>query len=102
MNALTSGATISSKGGSSAFSNISGYLLFRFPADSPTDNLPFRSSVVGSAFDEAGFLRLAYAYEQANSWYERHPRLLGKSGQTGEFPFFPIKDFLTGKKGFTS
>ncbi len=75
MNALTSGATISSKGGSSAFSNISGLPAISVPCGFTTDNLPLGLQFVGSAFDEAGLLRLAYAYEQANSWYERHPRL---------------------------
>ncbi len=37
--------------------------------------LPVGLQIVGKAFDEAGVLRVARAYEQATSWYSRHPAL---------------------------
>jgi aspartyl-tRNA(Asn)/glutamyl-tRNA(Gln) amidotransferase subunit A len=75
VNALTSGATISSKGGSSAFSNVSGLPAISVPCGFTASNLPLGLQFIGAAFDEASILRLAYAYEQSNSWYDRHPRL---------------------------
>ena len=37
------------------------------------ENLPMGIQFVGAPYDEAGILRLAYAYEQATPWHERHP-----------------------------
>ncbi len=38
-------------------------------------NLPLGLQFIGPGFHEAGILRLAYAYEQANAWHDRHPKL---------------------------
>ncbi|MFQ5994850.1 MAG: amidase [Acidiferrobacterales bacterium] len=37
--------------------------------------LPIGLQIVGKAFDEAGVLQIAYAYERATSWHSRHPLL---------------------------
>lgn len=37
--------------------------------------LPIGLQVVGKAFDEAGILQIAHAYEQATDWHLRHPSL---------------------------
>jgi Asp-tRNA(Asn)/Glu-tRNA(Gln) amidotransferase A subunit family amidase len=31
--------------------------------------------LIGRAFDEAMLLRIAFSYERANDWGERHPRV---------------------------
>ncbi|HYR88947.1 MAG TPA: amidase [Terriglobia bacterium] len=75
MNTLSSLGSISSKGGSSAFGNISGLPAISVPCGFTSSNLPLGLQFIGSAFDEAGLLRLAHAYEQASDWYARHPHL---------------------------
>jgi Asp-tRNA(Asn)/Glu-tRNA(Gln) amidotransferase A subunit family amidase len=62
-------------GGSFAFGNIVGVPAVSVPCGFTSTNLPLGLQFIGPAFDEAGILRLAHAYEQANNWYERHPRL---------------------------
>jgi aspartyl-tRNA(Asn)/glutamyl-tRNA(Gln) amidotransferase subunit A len=39
------------------------------------DGLPVGLQIVGKAFDEAGVLRVAHAYEQATDWHRRRPPL---------------------------
>jgi Asp-tRNA(Asn)/Glu-tRNA(Gln) amidotransferase A subunit family amidase len=62
-------------GSSFAFGNLTGLPAVSVPCGFTASNLPLGLQFIGSAFDEAGILRLAHAYEQANAWYERHPKL---------------------------
>lgn len=45
------------------------------PCGFTSAGLPVGLQIVGKAFDEAGILRVAYAYEQATAWHTRHPVL---------------------------
>ncbi|HEY7491966.1 MAG TPA: amidase [Candidatus Tectomicrobia bacterium] len=45
------------------------------PCGFTSAGLPVGLHIVGKAFDEAGVLRVAYAYEQAAAWHRRHPTL---------------------------
>ncbi|MFQ6023448.1 MAG: amidase [Acidiferrobacterales bacterium] len=45
------------------------------PCGFTTSGLPVGLQIVSKAFDEAGVLRLAYAYEQAMTWHTKHPAL---------------------------
>ncbi len=40
-----------------------------------TENVTMGIQLVGAPYDEAGILRLGYAYEQATPWHERHPTM---------------------------
>jgi aspartyl-tRNA(Asn)/glutamyl-tRNA(Gln) amidotransferase subunit A len=40
-----------------------------------SDGLPVSLQVFGKAFDEATMLKVAHAYEQSESWKDRHPNL---------------------------
>jgi aspartyl-tRNA(Asn)/glutamyl-tRNA(Gln) amidotransferase subunit A len=62
-------------GGSFAFGNIAGLPAISVPCGFTSGNLPLGLQFIGAAYDEAGILRLAHAYEQSNTWYERHPGL---------------------------
>ena len=77
VNTLTSALSgpISSRGGSSAFGNIAGLPAVSVPCGFTANGLPLGIQFLGPAFDEAGILRLAHAYEQATDWRDRHPRL---------------------------
>ncbi len=66
---------IVSTGGSIAFGNLTGLPAISVPCGFTAPNLPLGLQFIGGAFDEAGILGLAHAYEQANTWYKRHPRL---------------------------
>jgi aspartyl-tRNA(Asn)/glutamyl-tRNA(Gln) amidotransferase subunit A len=66
---------INGGGGSLALGNITGLPAVSVPCGFTAANLPLGLQLIGPAFDEPALLRLAYAYEQSNSWYERHPRL---------------------------
>jgi len=76
LNAVTlAAATIpNGNGGSSAFGNLTGIPAVSVPCGFTAAGLPLGIAFLGPAFDEAGILRLAYAYEQSNSWHERHPQ----------------------------
>jgi aspartyl-tRNA(Asn)/glutamyl-tRNA(Gln) amidotransferase subunit A len=39
-----------------------------------SDGLPIGLQIVGRPFDEAGVLRVGYAYEQATDWHKQHPK----------------------------
>jgi aspartyl-tRNA(Asn)/glutamyl-tRNA(Gln) amidotransferase subunit A len=43
------------------------------PCGFTSTGLPIGLQIVGNAFDEAGVLHVAYAYEQATEWHHRHP-----------------------------
>jgi aspartyl-tRNA(Asn)/glutamyl-tRNA(Gln) amidotransferase subunit A len=45
------------------------------PCGFTSAGLPVGLQIVGKAFDEAGVLHVAYAYEQATEWHHRHPLL---------------------------
>jgi aspartyl-tRNA(Asn)/glutamyl-tRNA(Gln) amidotransferase subunit A len=45
------------------------------PCGFTSTGLPVGLQIVGKAFDEAGVLRVAHAYEQATAWHRRHPTL---------------------------
>jgi len=64
-----------SGGGSLAFGNIAGLPAISVPCGFTPANLPLGLQFIGAAFDEAGLFRLAHAYEQSNSWHERHPKI---------------------------
>jgi len=62
-------------GSSYAFGNITGLPAVSVPCGFTSGNLPVGLQFIGGPFDEAGILRIAYVYEQANTWCERHPKL---------------------------
>ncbi|MCH6582372.1 MAG: Asp-tRNA(Asn)/Glu-tRNA(Gln) amidotransferase subunit GatA [Proteobacteria bacterium] len=43
------------------------------PCGFTSAGLPVGLQIAGKAFDEAGMLQIAYAYEQATSWHQKHP-----------------------------
>lgn len=43
------------------------------PCGFSTDNHPYAMQLLGARHSEANLCRLAYAYEQANDWYQKHP-----------------------------
>lgn len=45
------------------------------PCGFSKEGLPIGLQIVGKAFDEAGILQIAHAYEQATDWHQRHPTL---------------------------
>jgi aspartyl-tRNA(Asn)/glutamyl-tRNA(Gln) amidotransferase subunit A len=45
------------------------------PCGFTSESLPVGLQIVGKPFDEAGVLRVAYAYEQAAEWHTQHPTL---------------------------
>jgi aspartyl-tRNA(Asn)/glutamyl-tRNA(Gln) amidotransferase subunit A len=45
------------------------------PCGYTSAGLPVGLQIVGKAFDEAGVLRVARAYERATTWHNRHPTL---------------------------
>ena len=62
-------------GGSLALGNLAGLPAVSVPCGFTASNLPLGIQLIGPAFDEAGLLRIAHAYEQGNSWVGRHPRI---------------------------
>jgi len=62
-------------GGSLALGNLAGLPAVSVPCGFTASNLPLGIQLIGPAFDEAGLLRIAHAYEQGNSWVSRHPRI---------------------------
>jgi Asp-tRNA(Asn)/Glu-tRNA(Gln) amidotransferase A subunit family amidase len=77
LNGVTAAAAtvVNGNGGSSAFGNVTGMPAISVPCGFTAGGLPLGMTFLGPAFDEAGILRFAYAYEQANNWHERHPKL---------------------------
>ena len=53
--------------------NFSGLPAISIPCGFTGAGLPIGLQLIGRAFDEATLLRIAYAYERANNWSERHP-----------------------------
>jgi aspartyl-tRNA(Asn)/glutamyl-tRNA(Gln) amidotransferase subunit A len=62
-------------GGSLAFGNLAGLPALSVPCGFTSSNLPLGLQFIGAAFDESGILRIAHAYEQTNTWLEKHPQL---------------------------
>jgi aspartyl-tRNA(Asn)/glutamyl-tRNA(Gln) amidotransferase subunit A len=58
--------------------NLSGLPGVAIPAGFTMAGLPIGLQLVGRAFDEAGLLRVAHAYERATAWHERAPALEAK------------------------
>ena len=55
--------------------NLLGLPAISVPCGFTRDGLPVGLQIVGKAFDEAGVLRIAHAYEQATDWHRRRPSL---------------------------
>jgi aspartyl-tRNA(Asn)/glutamyl-tRNA(Gln) amidotransferase subunit A len=55
--------------------NVLGLPAISVPCGFTRDELPVGLQIVGKAFDEAGVLRVAHAYEQATDWHRRRPPL---------------------------
>jgi aspartyl-tRNA(Asn)/glutamyl-tRNA(Gln) amidotransferase subunit A len=55
--------------------NTTGFPAISVPSGFTSDSLPLGLQVMGRAFDEAGILQVARAYEQATEWHTRHPEL---------------------------
>ncbi len=55
--------------------NLSGLPAISVPCGFSTDGLPIGLQLTGRAFDEAGLLRVADAYERSTEWTSRRPAL---------------------------
>jgi aspartyl-tRNA(Asn)/glutamyl-tRNA(Gln) amidotransferase subunit A len=55
--------------------NVLGLPAISVPCGFTAGSLPIGLQIAGRAFDEAGILRIAYAYEQATEWHQRRPPL---------------------------
>jgi aspartyl-tRNA(Asn)/glutamyl-tRNA(Gln) amidotransferase subunit A len=55
--------------------NFTGLPAISVPCGFTRDGLPVGLQLIGRAFDEAMLLRIAFSYERANDWGERHPRI---------------------------
>jgi aspartyl-tRNA(Asn)/glutamyl-tRNA(Gln) amidotransferase subunit A len=55
--------------------NVLGLPAISVPCGFTASGLPIGLQIVGRAFDEAGILRVAQAYEQATEWHRRRPPL---------------------------
>jgi aspartyl-tRNA(Asn)/glutamyl-tRNA(Gln) amidotransferase subunit A len=55
--------------------NVLGLPGISVPCGFTGDGLPVGLQIIGKAFDEAGVLRIAHAYEQATEWHRRRPPL---------------------------
>lgn len=55
--------------------NLAGVPGISVPCGFTPDNLPIGMQLIGKHFDEAGILKVAYAYEQATEWHKRKPNL---------------------------
>jgi aspartyl-tRNA(Asn)/glutamyl-tRNA(Gln) amidotransferase subunit A len=53
--------------------NVLGLPALSIPCGFTAGGLPIGLQIVGKAFDEAGILRIAQAYEQATDWHRRRP-----------------------------
>src|SRR5690606_11070813 len=55
--------------------NALGLPAISVPCGFTADGLPVGLQIVGRAFDEAGILNIAHAYEQATDWHRRRPAI---------------------------
>jgi aspartyl-tRNA(Asn)/glutamyl-tRNA(Gln) amidotransferase subunit A len=55
--------------------NFTGLPAISVPCGFTGEGLPVGLQLIGRAFDEATMLRIAHAYERAQDWGSRHPRL---------------------------
>ena len=55
--------------------NVLGLPALSAPCGFTAGGLPIGLQIVGKAFDEAGILRVAHAYEQATDWHRHRPAL---------------------------
>jgi len=55
--------------------NLTGAPALSMPCGFTPDGLPVGLQLYGRAFDEAGVLSFAHAYEEATDWHLRHPAL---------------------------
>ena len=55
--------------------NLNGLPAISLPCGFSASGLPIGLQLAGRAFDEETVLRVAYAYEQATPWHEKHPPL---------------------------
>jgi aspartyl-tRNA(Asn)/glutamyl-tRNA(Gln) amidotransferase subunit A len=55
--------------------NVTGSPALALPTGFSRAGLPLGIQIVGRPFSEALLYRVAYAYEQASGWHERHPPL---------------------------
>jgi Asp-tRNA(Asn)/Glu-tRNA(Gln) amidotransferase A subunit family amidase len=55
--------------------NVLGLPAISVPCGFTAGGLPVGLQIAGRAFDEAGILRVAQAYEQATTWHRRRPPL---------------------------
>jgi aspartyl-tRNA(Asn)/glutamyl-tRNA(Gln) amidotransferase subunit A len=55
--------------------NVTGSPALAIPSGFNRAGLPLGIQLVGKPFSEALLYRVAYAYEQASGWHERHPPL---------------------------
>lgn len=56
--------------------NVTGSPALALPTGFSRAGLPLGIQLVGKPFSEALLYRVAYAYEQASGWHERHPQLV--------------------------
>jgi aspartyl-tRNA(Asn)/glutamyl-tRNA(Gln) amidotransferase subunit A len=61
--------------GQSRPANLTGLPAISVPCGFTHSGLPIGLQLIGRAFDEATLLRIAFSYESANDWGERHPQL---------------------------
>ena len=55
--------------------NLAGVPAISIPCGFTADKLPIGLQLIGKHFDEAGILKVAYAYEQSSEWHMRKPAL---------------------------
>jgi aspartyl-tRNA(Asn)/glutamyl-tRNA(Gln) amidotransferase subunit A len=55
--------------------NFTGLPAISIPCGFTNAGLPIGLQLIGRAFDEATLLRIAYSYERAQDWRERHPQI---------------------------
>jgi aspartyl-tRNA(Asn)/glutamyl-tRNA(Gln) amidotransferase subunit A len=55
--------------------NLTGMPAISVPCGFSGAGLPIGMQIMGRHFDEAGVLRVAHAYEQANDWHTRRAAL---------------------------
>jgi aspartyl-tRNA(Asn)/glutamyl-tRNA(Gln) amidotransferase subunit A len=55
--------------------NLAGICGLSLPCGSSSAGLPIGVQLLGRPFDEAGLLRIAYAYEQTETWHKAKPEL---------------------------
>lgn len=55
--------------------NLASIPALSVPCGFTSGNLPIGLQIAGRPFDEQTVFNVAYAYEQANDWYQRHPEI---------------------------